>query len=95
MQDKRCCQLQLFHEKRRYVYICIRPAIWSGRALSFGTKVTTNDNFHAGFNTLSFRQLVVYLFAAREGQTPKGQTIQRLKMYTYSTLKKLSVTRCN
>ena len=49
----------------------IRYAIWSGRALSPRTKVTPNDNFRAGFKTLSFSQPVYSLFAADEGTNPK------------------------
>ena len=48
----------------------IRFAIWSGRALSLGTKVTTNDNFCASFKTLSFHQPVYSQFAANEGTKP-------------------------
>ena len=45
----------------------IRFLIWSDRAFSLGTKVTTSDNFRAGFKTLSFSQTVYSLFAADKG----------------------------
>ena len=45
----------------------IKSAIWSGRALSLGTKVTTSDNFRAGFKTMSSSQPVYSLFAADKG----------------------------
>ena len=49
----------------------IRSAIWSDRALSLGKKVTTSDNFRAGFKTLSFSQRVYSLFAADKGTNPE------------------------
>ena len=51
----------------------IKSAIWSGRALSMGTKVTTSDNFRAGFKTLSFSQLLYCRFAADKGTNPKTE----------------------
>ena len=42
-------------------------------------KVTTSDNFHAGFNTLSFSQ-PMSVFAADQGQTPIRQAVQRLNI---------------
>ena len=49
----------------------IRSAIWSGRALLLGTKLTTSDNFRAGFKTMSFSQPVHSQFAADEGTNPE------------------------
>ena len=49
----------------------IRFAIWFGRALSLGTKVTTSDNFRASFKTLIFSQPVFTLFAADNGTNPE------------------------
>ena len=45
--------------------------VWSGQALSLGTKVTTSDNFCAGFKTRSFSQPVYSLFAANKGTNPE------------------------
>ena len=62
-----CPRLHLCYPSIQRLRICssfIRSAIWSGRALSLGTKITTSDKFHAGFNTLSFCQPVYSLFAA-------------------------------
>ena len=51
----------------------IRSAIWSDRALSLGTKVTTIDNYRTGFKTLSISQPAVqhFLFAADKETNPK------------------------
>ena len=49
----------------------IRSAIWSGRALSLGTKVTTSDNFRTGFKTLSCSQPVYSLFTADKETHPE------------------------
>ena len=49
----------------------IRSGIWSGRALWLGTKVTTSDNFRAGFNTLSLNQAVYSVFTATIGTNPE------------------------
>ena len=62
----------------------IRSAIWSGRALSLGTKVTTSDNFRAGVMTLSFSQPVYSLFVADKETNPEtaGRTaIDNIQMY--------------
>ena len=59
----------------------IRSAIWSSRALSLGTKLTTSDNFRAGFKTLSFSQPVYPQFAADNGTNPETQAVQRLRIY--------------
>ena len=62
----------MFHQKKKNLYnSLIRSVIWSGRALSLGTKVTTSDNFRVGFKTLSFSQPVYSLFAADEGTNPE------------------------
>ena len=50
-----------------HIYI----AIWSGRAISLGTKVTTSDNFRAGLKGLSFSQPECSLFAVNKGTKPK------------------------
>ena len=80
-------------QKKKYIYIfmqlrihssLIRSAIWLGRELSLGTKVTTSDNFCAGFKTLSFSQPVLSLFAARKGTNPEtaGRTaIENIYVY--------------
>ena len=63
----------------------IRSAIWSSRALSLGTKVTTSDNFRASFKTLSYSQPAHSLIAADERTNPEtaGRTaIENIK-YAY------------
>ena len=58
--------------KRLRIYSSlIRFAIWFGRALSPGTKVTTSFNSRASFNTLIFSQPVFTLFAADNGTNPE------------------------
>ena len=61
-----------------YIYI------WSGRALSLGTKLTTSDNFRAGFKTLSFNQPPYSLFADDNGANPEtaGRIAIANKIYT-------------
>ena len=39
------------NQRLRIYSSLITSAIWSGRALSLGTNVTTSDNFRAGFTT--------------------------------------------
>ena len=62
-----------------YIYYSslIISAIWSGRALLLGTKVTTSDNFRADFKTLYFSLPVYSLFAANDGTNPEtaGHTV--------------------
>ena len=69
-----CPRLHLCHpsiQRLRIYSFFIRSAIWSGRALSLGTKVTASDKFHAGFKKLSFCQPVYTLFAADKKTNPE------------------------
>ena len=62
----------------------IGSAIWSGRALSLGTKVTTSsDNIRTGFKTLSFSQPVYSLFAADKKTTLKRLAERQLRIYVF------------
>ena len=64
----------------------IRLAIWSGRALSLGTTVTSSDNFCAGFKSLSFNQPVYSLLAANKGTNPEAAVSTAIEnVYTYNT----------
>ena len=57
----------------------IRSAIWAGPALSLGTKVTTSDNYRAGFKTLSFRHRVCVVFAANKKTNPEMVGVKRMR----------------